>query len=129
MPRMRRTEQGQSVPSTGTENRDDALRSPDSSPTPGRQETVGELDRQEAVEECGAKGAYLHAKCELPKGHCKTMDDWHECTAELLDVAKTNTYHTTRTAREVTRWRPNPFDIENVEERKKEIDRLVGVRS
>lgn len=75
---------------------------------------------------CGAKGEYMRAMCELSPGHVQSINDWHECSADIVDEVGTNTYHTTRTTHEVTRWRPNPFEIENREARKAAVDSLVG---
>jgi len=62
-------------------------------------------------EPCGAKADNIRAVCELPTGHVRDIDDWHEADAESSQHTKTNAFEHTTITREHFRWRPNLFEL------------------
>jgi len=60
---------------------------------------------------CGAKADNIRAVCELPTGHVRDIDDWHEADAESSQHTKTNAFEHTTITREHFRWRPNLFEL------------------
>jgi len=61
----------------------------------------------------------------LPKGHVKTIDDWHWASAEGGSHVKTNIFEQTIDNRETHRWRPNIFELPK-EQRTSALDKLAG---
>lgn len=60
---------------------------------------------------CGVRGDNIRVTCMLPKGHVRTLDDWHEATGEASSHVKTNIFEQTATTREHFRWIPSVFEL------------------
>ncbi|MGO9297274.1 MAG: hypothetical protein ACLP52_25915 [Streptosporangiaceae bacterium] len=60
---------------------------------------------------CGAKAETHRCACELPEGHVRTIDDWHEAHAETGSHVRTNTFEHTTITREHIRWIPSLFEL------------------
>ena len=84
---------------------------------------ISPMGQEVAEQICGAKGDRIIAACHLAPCHVQTMDDWHETSAAITETVKTNTYETSITRLETTRWAPNPFELKDKDAGKRILER------
>jgi hypothetical protein len=60
---------------------------------------------------CDSKALDFRVSCGLPKGHVKSLDDWHSADVESATRQTTRTYEVRTSQRETVRWRPNSFEV------------------